>query len=200
MLLESKGRFKIVAEAGDGAEVLDKIHAAAPDVVLLDVAMPRIDGIEITKRIRDAFPKTRVLALTASEGEHVVREALAAGASGYVPKSAFGMDLIEAITIVAAGKRYVHPRVAPALKSGWGGANTPTLTPREREVTRLVALGFSHKEIAAQVAVSVKTVETHKRRAMEKLGVSSRVGLVKYAAAKGWIAEPDAISPAVAAR
>lgn len=187
--LETKGGFKIVAEASEGPDVLEKIRATSPDVVLLDVAMPKMDGIEVTKRIRDEFPKVRVLALAPVEGEHVVREAIAAGAAGYVPKCAFVSDLIEAIGVVAAGKRYVHPRAVPALKA----APAVTLTEREREVIRLLALGFAQKEIAGQMGVSVKTVDTHKRRAMEKLDVTSRVGLVKYAVAKGWVLATHAI-------
>lgn len=196
LLLETKGGFKIVAEASDGPDVLEQIRATTPDVVLLDVAMPKMDGIEVTRHICDAFPQVRVLALTGLEGEHFVREALAAGAAGYVPKCAFVSDLIEAIRVVAAGKRYVHPRVAGAVRSETAEAKLLTLTARESEVTRRVALGFAHKEIAAQMGLSVKTVETYKRRAMEKLGVSSRVGLVKYAAAKGWIVDGAAAAAA----
>jgi DNA-binding NarL/FixJ family response regulator len=186
VLLETKG-FLIVAEASNGPNVLQEIRNTSPDVVLLDVAMPKLDGIEVTKRIRDQFPKVRVLALAPVEGEHVVREAMAAGAAGYVPKCAFAADLIEAIGVVATGKRYVHARAVPALRA----APAVILSPREGDVVRLLAHGFAQKEIASQMGVSVKTVDTHKRRVMQKLGVTSRVGLVKYAVAKGWILEAE---------
>lgn len=191
VLLETKAGFEIVAETSTGEETLQLVAATRPHVAIVDVAMPQMAGIEVTKRIRDSCPATRVLALTASEAEKYVRPALLAGAAGYVPKSAEADELIEAVRVVASGKDYVHPLIVRTLN---GATPSPSLhigelTAREFEVVRLVALGYSHKEIAAQIRVSVKTVETHKGRAIQKLGVSSRVDFVRIAAQQGWIDE-----------
>jgi DNA-binding NarL/FixJ family response regulator len=200
LLLEMKGGFEIVAEASDGEAALEAVAQMRPDVALVDVAMPRMDGIEVTKHIRVRYPLTRVLALTAIEDESYVRAALAAGASGYVPKAANAAEVMEAIRIVAGGKNYVHPRVA--LARGVAPVGAPCnplhdLTPREMEVIRLIAYGYVHKEVAARLNVSVKTVETHKGRAMQKLGVSSRVDIVRLAAQHGWISGKEESDPVV---
>jgi DNA-binding NarL/FixJ family response regulator len=190
LLLEMKGGFEIVAEASNGHSALEAVAQTRPDVALVDVAMPRMDGIEVTKHIRVRYPRTRVLALTAIEEESYVRAALAAGAAGYVPKAADAAEVMEAIRIVAGGKSYVHPRVAPARAAPRADpACNPLhdLTPREMEVIRLIAYGYAHKEVGARLNVSVKTVETHKARAMQKLGVTSRVDIVRLAAQHGWI-------------
>lgn len=188
VLLETKGGFAIIAEAADGPDTLVQIARTRPEVVLLDVAMPKLDGLEVTKRIRDGFPGIRVLALTALEGEQYVRAALAAGASGYVPKSATASELMEAIRVVVRGERYVHPRVAAACElDGRRSKTLPPLTDREIEVIRLIALGYSHKEAASELKLGVKTIETHKRRVMQKLGLGSRVDLVRVAAENGWV-------------
>jgi DNA-binding NarL/FixJ family response regulator len=190
LLLETKGAFHIVAEAADGEETLKLIAATRPDVALVDVAMPKLDGLEVTKRIRDSYPATRVLALTALEGRQYVRATLAAGAAGYVPKTATAQELMDAIRVVTGGCSYVHPRLAAACAPGADRRASnllPELTSRETEVMRRIALGYSLKEAAAELNISAKTVETHKSRAIRKLGVTSRVDLLRLATEKGWV-------------
>ena len=186
-----------MAGAEDGEETLRLVRRHRPDVVLIDVAMPRLDGIEVTKRICDSCPGIRVLALTAIEGEEYVRAALGAGAAGYVPKGAMTDELMHAIRSVARGQRYVHPRVAHALLELLQPHTTrglPELSFREAEVFRLIALGYTNKEIAARLDVSVKTVDTYKVRAAEKLGAKSRVDIVRFAREKGWFDRDDLVS------
>jgi len=191
-LLRGEPHFDVVAEAADGEDTLSAVRQYEPDIVLLDVAMPKLDGIEVTKRIRDDFPNTRVLAVTAIEAEEYVRAALGAGASGYLPKSAQPADLIEAIRAVANGARYVHPRVAHALLTflrPHANRAMPDLSFREAEVFRLIALGYTNKEIATRLDVSVKTIDTYKNRAAEKLGMKSRADIVRLALERGWLSE-----------
>lgn len=189
-LLEPHAAFSVVGEAEDGESALLAVGRLSPDVALVDVAIPKLNGVELTKRIRDSHPATRVLALTAWEEEQYVRAALIAGAAGYIPKSAVAGDLIEAITVVAGGQHYVHPRVAHALiefhpPAARGAAEG--LSFRESEVLRLIALGYSGKEIAVRLEVSAKTVETYKARALLKLGITRRVEIVRYAQQRGWL-------------
>lgn len=190
-LVETAPTITVVAEAEDGEDALVKIEQFVPDVAVVDVAMPRLNGIEVVRRVANSSRKTRILALTALDDVRHVRESLAAGAAGFIPKSAAGAELIEAIHAVAAGKRYVHPRVAAELL-GLTRLTRPVecqLSIRETEVLRFIALGFSHKEIATNLDLSVKTVETYKARAMEKIGASSRFDIVRFAVERGWLGE-----------
>lgn len=190
----------MVADAEDGEEALRQARRHRPHVVLVDVAMPKLDGIEVTKRICDTCPETRVLALTAIEKEEYVRAALGAGAAGYVPKSAMTEELMQAIHTVARGERYVHPRVAHALLELLKPHTARGLTElsfREAEVFRLIALGYTNKEIAVRLDVSVKTVDTYKVRAAEKLGVKSRADIVRFARDRGWFDHDESTGRAV---
>lgn len=192
----------MVADAADGEEALRHALRHRPQVVLVDVAMPKLDGIEVTKRICDTCPGTRVLALTAIEKEEFVRAALGAGAAGYVPKSALTEELVAAIRTVARGERYVHPRVAHALLEllkPHTARGVAELSFREAEVFRLIALGYTNKEVAARLDISVKTVDTYKLRAAEKLGARSRADIVRFARQKGWFDHEElALRPAAA--
>lgn len=190
-LLETAPTITVVAEAEDGEDALAKIEQFAPDVALVDVAMPKLNGIEVVRRVARSSQRTRVVALTAFDDGRHVRETLEAGAAGFVPKSAAAADLIAAIHAVAAGGHYVHPRVAVELL---GGASrtarraAPELSEREAEVLRLIALGYTNKEVAVALEVSVKTVETYKARATQKIGAVTRVDIMKFAVEHGWIA------------
>jgi DNA-binding NarL/FixJ family response regulator len=146
-----------------------------------------MDGIEVTKHIRTGYPETRVIALTTAEDEHFVRAALNAGAAAYLPKSADAEELMLAIQAVIAGRNYIHPKVAHALEAARLARRMVDLSAREAEVIRLIALGYTHKEVADQLHVSSKTVETHKSRAQQKLGVTSRVEIIRVAVERGWI-------------
>jgi two-component system, NarL family, response regulator NreC len=183
--------FEVVGEAADGPSALALAEDRDPDVVVVDVSMPGMGGAEVTARLRQARAGRKVLALTVHEDPGYLRALLAAGATGYVLKRAAADELLVAIRAVAGGGLYVDPALA-AEAGAPQAIEAAALSEREAEVVRLVAGGYSNKEIAAQLAVSVKTVETYKARAMEKLGVRTRVGLVRYALGQGWLTTPPA--------
>jgi two-component system response regulator NreC len=195
-LLERHEDVKIVGEAGTGAEAVKLAAQLRPDVVLMDVSMGDMDGVEATRRIKELTPEVNVLALTVHEEEAYFFEMLTAGASGYVPKRASPQILLTAIAIVAEGEIFLHPAVAGTLvqeylRNGRPGGTKRVydgLTPRQREVLTLIAEGLSNQEIAEQLGISVRTVERHRENIMERLNLHSRVELVKYALRKGLIA------------
>ena len=195
-LLERDQGVRIVGEADSGAEAVKLATELRPDVVLMDVSMGDMDGVEATRRIKAQTPDVNVLALTVHEEEAYFFEMLAAGASGYVPKRASPQILLTAISIVAEGEVFLHPGVAGALvqeylrdwHSGTGKGVYDGLTPRQREVLTLIGEGLSNQEIAGQLGISVRTVERHRENIMERLNLHSRVDLVKYALRKGLVA------------
>lgn len=195
-LIDAERDMVVVAEAGDGAEAVEKAVGLAPDIAVLDVSMVGVNGAEATRQLRVCCPATRILALTVHEDTSYLRELLDAGAFGYVLKRAASDELIRAIRAVADGGIYVDPRVAGKLVSTLIPArSTPasalaTLSEREAAVLRLIAQGYTNKEIAAQLGLSVKTVETYKARSMEKLGLRSRVDIVRTASERGWLTSP----------
>ena len=181
--------MEVVGEAADGPTALALVAELDPDVVVADVSMPGMSGVELTTRLRAASPERKVVVLTVHEDMGYLRAVLEAGAAGYVPKRAAADDLVRALRTVAAGGAYVDPILgAAAAAPSTSSTATAELSDREAEVVRMIARGFSNKEIAAKLALSVKTVETYKARSLEKLGVRSRVGLVQYAAERGWLA------------
>jgi two-component system response regulator NreC len=195
-LLERHQDVKIVGEAGSGTEAVELAAELKPDVVLMDVSMRDMDGVEATRRIKKRAPDVNVLALTVHEEEAYFFEMLSAGASGYVPKRASPQVLLTAIALVAEGEVFLHPTVAGALvqeylQEGRSGARERVydgLTPRQREVLTLIAEGLSNQEIARRLDISVRTVERHRENIMKRLNLHSRVELVKYALRKGLIA------------
>jgi DNA-binding NarL/FixJ family response regulator len=195
-LIEAEPDMKVIGEAADGAEAVAKTIRLSPEIVLMDVSMGAANGAEATRRLKISCPAVKVLALTVHEDRSYLRELLEAGAVGYVLKRAAAEELIRAIRAVAAGGIYVDPRIAGKLVSPYNAAMSgpsgmrATLSEREAEVMRLIAQGYTNKEIAVQLRVSVKTVETYKARSMEKLGLRSRVDIVRTAAAQGWLAAP----------
>jgi two-component system, NarL family, response regulator NreC len=197
-LIDSHPDIELVGEAADGTEAVTAVDQLRPDVVMMDVSMPRLNGIDTTRQLRDAAPETKILALTVHEDDGYVREFLKAGALGYLLKRASTEELIRAIRIVAGGGVYVDPRVAETLvRTLVQPANVPPspaaeLSERECEVMRLIALGYANKEIASQLDLSIKTIETYKARSMEKLGLRSRVDIVRLATERGWFAAPPA--------
>ncbi|MGD2144525.1 MAG: response regulator transcription factor [Anaerolineae bacterium] len=198
-LLERNEQVKIVGEASSGTEAVQLATELKPDVVLMDVSMRDMDGVEATRRIKKRTPEVNVLALTVHEEEAYFFEMLTAGASGYVPKRASPQVLLTAITIVSKGEVFLHPAVAGALvqeylQEGRSGARKRVydgLTPRQREVLTLIAEGLSNNEIADDLGISVRTVERHRENIMKRLNLHSRVELVKYALRKGLIALSD---------
>ena len=193
-LLDAQPDIEVVGEAADGREALDAAKALGPDVVVMDISMPGLNGARATEEIRRDCPGTRVLALTAHEDKGYLRQLVQAGASGYLLKRAASQDLIHALRAVAAGGTYLDPALAGDVLAGLAGKaasrdsrREDELSEREAEVVRLIARGFSNKEIAAQLDLSSKTVETYKARSLEKLGLSSRSDLVSYAVQRGWL-------------
>ena len=160
-----------------------------PDVVVIDVEMPGIGGIDGAERIRERAPDVRILVLSMHDRPQDVRRAFDAGADGYLPKAAADEDLVRAIRAVAAGERYVHPSLGAALAAPPSAGPIEELSEREREVLRLLALGHTNQEIAEQLIVSVRTVESHRAHVMTKLRVTTRAGLVRAALDAGLMAE-----------
>jgi DNA-binding NarL/FixJ family response regulator len=189
-LVAGEEDMEVVGEAYEGETAVRRALELRPDVVVMDVSMPGMSGIEAAAQIHKGCPETRVVALTAHEDRGYLRQVLAAGASGYVLKRSAAEDLVGAIRHAAAGNTYIDPVMATQLVTGPGvTAETaqPELSERETEVLQQMAQGYSNKQIAAHLKLSVKTVETYKARAMEKLGARSRVDVVKYASERGWL-------------
>jgi len=189
-ILEAQADFEIVGEASDGREAIALAEQLRPDIVVMDVAMPGLNGIEATRRIVESSPRTKVLALSMHRDNVYVREILRAGARGYLLKDAFDADLVAAVRAVARGDGYIAPAVADSVLSDYRQhVSDPLdlLTAREREVLQLIAEGKTNKEIAALLNLSVYTVDAHRGRIMEKLNLHSAGELVRFAVRKGLI-------------
>ena len=195
MLLEAQPDMTIIGEAETGQEAIRRVAELSPDVVLMDIEMPGMNGIEATRRIKASAPAAAVLALTMYEDDQYFFEMLRAGASGYVPKRAAPDELVSAIRAVSRGEVFLYPSLAGRLVQDYlrrgpaGEGETPSdeLTPREQEVLTLIAQGFSNNEIADRLVISAKTVDRHRENIMRKLNLHNRVDLVKYALRKGLI-------------
>ncbi len=195
MLLQAQPDMQIVGEAEDGRAAIAKAKELAPNVVLMDISLPDIDGFEATRQIKRALPNTAILALTMHESDEYFFKMLDAGASGYVPKKAAPTDLVSAIRVVHEGGVFLYPSVAKALVRDYMGRVAEGvereafdgLTDREQEVLKLIADGLPNQDIADRLTISVKTVERHRANIMAKLNLHSRTELVKYAIRKGLI-------------
>ncbi len=195
MLLEAQAEIEIIAEAESGREAVSLARSLRPDIILMDIQMPDLNGIEATKQIKKLAPETAVLALTMHEDEQYFFEMLHAGASGYVPKRAAPDELITAIRTVARGEVFLYPSLATRLVKDYldraEAEEQPRiynqLTPREHEVLIQIAEGFSNPEIAENLVISVKTVDRHRENIMRKLNMYNRIDLVKYAIRTGLI-------------
>lgn len=195
MLLENEADLMIVGEASTGGDALAMVETLKPDVVIMDITLPDISGIDATRRIKGSHPDVAIVALTIHEDQQYFFEMLQAGASGYVPKRAAPDDLITAIRAAHRGETYIYPSLAKLLvgdflsRSGEEGAKETMngLTPRESEVLSLLAEGKTNDEIADILTISIHTVARHRENLMGKLGLHSRSELVKYAIRKGLI-------------
>lgn len=193
VLLERMERVEVVGEAEDGRHAMKLIQELRPDVVLLDLQMPGLSGFEVLQETTEKFPDVKIVVLSVHDTEEYALRALRSGAAGYLPKSAASAELELAIDQVSRGKQYLSPIIAQmaSLESARGGhtgrAAPVELTPRQREVLTLVAEGYSTKDIALTLEISVKTVETHRAQLMERLGIHDVAGLVRYAIKMGLV-------------
>jgi len=191
-LINGQPDMQVVGEAVNGREALKCAIELSPDLVVMDISMPEMNGVEATERLRKECPQIKIIALTIYEDISYLRQLLKAGASGYVIKRAVVEELVHAVRICAAGGSYIEPTLAGQVVStyinrgsGLGGPSQGELSDRETQVLRLVAFGYSNKEIGAKLGISVKTVETYKVRLMGKLNLRSRVEMVRYALRQG---------------
>jgi two-component system response regulator NreC len=190
-LVNAQQEMEVIGEADDGPTAVTMTADLDPDVVVMDVSMPGLNGAQATAQLRAARPDRKVLVLTVHEDKGYLRLLLEAGAAGYVLKRAAASELVRAIRAVADGERYLDPSLAASMVDDLvrpvPEGSAVELSEREGEVVRLIALGYSNKEIAARLKLSVKTIETYKTRSMEKLHIRSRVDIVRYAAQRGWL-------------
>jgi len=192
-LIRSEATMELVGEAAGGYETIELVEKSQPNVLVLDLSMPDLDGIAVTKRIAPQFPELRILILTLHEDEALLRAALKAGASGYILKRAAEAELISAIHTILRGDLYVDPSMLRMLLSDetppavTPPKSTEALTPRETEVLKLIVQGYTNRQIGEELNISVRTVESHRANLSEKLGLKSRVELVRYAREHGLI-------------
>jgi DNA-binding NarL/FixJ family response regulator len=194
LLIDSQPDMEVVGEASDGDAAVQAALALSPDIIVMDISMPGTNGLVGTRTLKQRRPDAAIVVLTRHGDDAYLEEFLRAGVAGYVLKQSASAELLQAIRAVAAGGQYLDSsltaRVTDAflLKKGKGISKTAAaLTDRESEVLRLIACGYSYKEIAAQLSVSVKTVDAHKVNAMRKLDLSGRIDIVKYAVLQGWL-------------
>jgi DNA-binding NarL/FixJ family response regulator len=194
-LIEAEGDMVVVGEAENGRQAVAQTKKLLPDVVVMDVAMPGMNGLEATRQIVRHVPSAKVLVLTSYGDEDYVAQLLEAGAIGYLVKQTAAADLLRAIREVRGGNKFFSPAIAKRLRQqdreaflgGQSVSRIARLTSREAEVLQLVAEGLANKQIAAELSISIKTVEKHRQQAMNKLNIHDVAGLTRYAIAKGWV-------------
>lgn len=193
-LLGANKDFAIVGESGDGEETITKVREVKPDVVVIDISMPKMSGIEVTKHLREKFPAVKVLVLTMHENVEYVYQIYKAGAGGYLLKNAGREEITSAIYAVARGEKFFSPRVSELMISEYmqqaerrdNQSSNTTLTKREEEVLRLIAKGLNNQQISGQLFISPRTVDTHRTNIMQKLDVHDVANLVRYALEHGY--------------
>lgn len=194
LVLQARQGWRVVGEAANGREAVQKAIKLKPDVAVVDIGMPELDGVEVARQIREGVPSTKVLVLTMHESDQMVKRALDAGAVGYILKSDLTECLARAVKAVSEGKRFLTPKVSEIVLDGFLKTKSQRqlrqqegarITPRESEIIRLVAEGKTNKEIAAQLGITVRTVETHRANIMLKLGIHSLAELIHYAMRHG---------------
>jgi two-component system response regulator NreC len=195
LLLTSQNEFEVIGEASSGTETLTLAEQLQPDLILLDLSMPSLGGLDVLPALRKLVPSARILILTMHDDPQYLRQALKHGASGYVLKKAADAELLSAMRSVLRGEVYVHPSMTRILLEDMLPESQPTneedawgsLSEREQEVLKMVSLGHTSAEIASQLSLSAKTVETYRTRGLEKLGLRTRAALVRFALQKGLI-------------
>ncbi len=192
MIVNAQEDMEVVGVASDGREAVTRAQELQPDVLVMDVSMPNLNGLKATEKINELCPQVKVLTLSRHADDGYIRELLGAGARAYVLKQSAPSELIHAIRAIAAGGKYIDPKLAGKVMDNYSdravrGEPKGNLTDRESEILRLIALGYSNKEIAARLSLSVKTVEVHKANAMRRLNITSRIDLVRYAIFQGWL-------------
>jgi len=190
LIIENQPDMEVIGEAGDGKSALEKILELGPDVVVIDISMPELSGTTVVKQVKHERPEIKMLVLSIHEDKGYMKELLSYGVSGYVLKRSAAEDFINAIRVVANGDVYLDPAVAGKVISYLvpePASEEVPLSGRESEVLSLIAQGYSNKEIANRLEISVKTVETYKVRAMEKTMLRSRADIVRFAVKKGWL-------------
>ncbi|HEV7377340.1 MAG TPA: response regulator transcription factor [Pyrinomonadaceae bacterium] len=194
LILSAQPDMEVVGEAGDGRAAIARAQELLPDIVVMDVSMPHLNGLKATEKLKAICPQVNVLALTRHTDDAYLQQLLRAGASGYVLKQSPPAELLHAIRAIVAGGKYLDPAVAGKLIGSHVGRSASTrvatqgiLSDREAEILRLIAWGHSNKEIAARMEISVKTVEAHKANAMKRLDMHSRIDIVRFALLQGWL-------------
>ena len=194
LLVDAQPDMEVVGEAGDGEAVIALTAKLEPDIVLMDISMPVLNGLRATKKLRALYPKIKILTLTRHTDDGYLRQLIGAGANGYVLKQSAPSELINAIRSVGQGNSFLDPSLTQKVMGGYvskaeslRGEGRGDVSTRESEVLRLIALGHSNKEIATRLDLSVKTIEAHKANAMRKLGISGRIDIVRYAILQGWM-------------
>jgi DNA-binding NarL/FixJ family response regulator len=191
LLVNAQPDMKVIAEAGDGVTAVQRACFVRPQVIVLDLAMPEMNGLAATKALRESVPASAIVTLTRHGDRAFAQQLFTAGAHAYVLKQSSAAEMLKAIRCAAAGEMYVDP----ALRQGdrnWNplAPRPAAITARETDVLRLMAVGHSNKDIAAELRISVKTVEVHKANAMRKLKLTNRADVVRYAAVNGWLQDP----------
>lgn len=196
LILNAQPDIDVIGEASDGRSAVEQATKLRPDIVLMDVSMPHLNGLKATRKLGETCPDVKVLILTRHKDDGYLQQLLRAGASGYVLKQSSSAELLHAIRSISGGGKYLDPAVAGKVMGSYIAAKPSpdpsqheSLTDREGEVLRLIALGYSNKDIAQQLGLSVKTIEAHKSNAMKKLGMFSRIDIVRYALLQGWLQE-----------
>jgi two-component system response regulator NreC len=194
LLIDSQPDMTVVSEASDGSAAVQQAIAVKPDVVVMDISMPGTNGLDATRKLKQLQPDAAIVTLTRHGDDAYLQELLRAGVSGYVLKQSAPTELLQAIRAAASGGQYLDSTLTARVTAGFLGRDRSgvrkvgaALSEREADVLRLIASGFSNKEIASRLSVSVKTVEAHKANAMRKLGLSGRIDIVKYALLQGWL-------------
>ena len=195
-LVSAQPDMEIVGEAENGQTTYEKAKELMPDVVLMDISMPELNGVQATELLRRDCPRIKILVLTAYKDKGYLDRLLKVGASGFILKLSAAEELIGAIRLVAEGRTYLDPQMVDRIAEGYvrsktlkGEVRQRELTSREEEVLRLIARGYSNKEISTQLKIAVKTVESHKANLMQKLELRSRTEIVRYAVRQGWLQE-----------